>query len=150
MEDQKKTKPQLINELAILRQRIAKLEKSKNRQKSTKKALLENEQRFRMVYENVPLGYQSLEAGDVVEAINSIQGLRPDVAILDIRMPGGNGIGVLKAIREKNINTKVIMLTSYPYPKYRKKCMEVGADFFFDKSTEFKKICEVLKQAAVK
>ena len=37
------------------------------------------------------------------------------------------------------------MLTNYPYPQYRKKCMNGGADYFFDKSTEFNKITEVLK-----
>lgn len=66
------------------------------------------------------------------------------IIILDIRMHGGNGIRILKAIREKNINSKVIMLTSYPYQKYRKKCMEAGADCFFDKSREFGKVMEVL------
>jgi hypothetical protein len=38
------------------------------------------------------------------------------------------------------------MLTNYPYPQYRKKCKDAGADFFFDKSTEFDKITEVLKK----
>ena len=40
----------------------------------------------------------------------------------------------------------VIIFTNYPYPQYRKKCMEAGADFFFDKSMEFEKIPEVLGQ----
>jgi len=38
------------------------------------------------------------------------------------------------------------MFTNYPYPQYRKKCQEVGADFFFDKSTEFHKITGVLEK----
>ena len=84
------------------------------------------------------------EAGDAEEAIQSIQRVKPDVAILDIRMPGGNGIKVLETIKGKRMDVKVIMLTNYPYPQYRKKCMEAGADFFFDKSKEFRKIREVL------
>lgn len=84
------------------------------------------------------------EAGDAQEAIQSIQRIKPDVAILDIRMPGGNGVKVLEAIKGKSMDVKVIMLTNYPYPQYRKKCMEGGADFFFDKSKEFRKIKEVL------
>ena len=36
------------------------------------------------------------------------------------------------------------MLTNYPYPQYKKKCMDAGADFFFDKSREFEKVIEVL------
>lgn len=39
----------------------------------------------------------------------------------------------------------VIILTNYPYPQHRKKCMEERADFFLDKSTEFEKIIEIFK-----
>ncbi len=86
------------------------------------------------------------QAGKPVEAIKSIQSLNPDVVILDIRMPGGSGIDVLEYIKKDNLDPTVIILTNYPYPQYRKKCMERGADFFFDKSTEFEKIIEVIKK----
>ena len=79
------------------------------------------------------------------EAIEAIQKLKPNVVILDIKMPGGNGIGVLEHIKKNNTNTKVIMFTNYPYPQYRKKCMDLGADYFFDKSTEFEEVVEVLR-----
>ena len=80
------------------------------------------------------------------EGINSILKLKPDVVILDIRMPGGNGIEVLKNIKKNGSGPTIIIFTNYPYPQYRKKCMEAGADYFFDKSTEFNKIMEVLKK----
>ena len=85
------------------------------------------------------------QAQNAPEAIASIQKLQPDVVILDIRMPGGNGIEVLKEIKKYSKAPIVIMLTNYPYPQYRKKCMEEGADFFFDKSTEFEKLNLVLE-----
>lgn len=85
------------------------------------------------------------EAPSSRKAIDSIKKLKPDVVILDIRMRGGNGIEVLKN-NKKNRKPLVIVLTNYPYPQYRKKCMEAGADFFFDKATEFHKINEVLKE----
>jgi len=85
------------------------------------------------------------QAQNAPEAIDSIQKLKPDVVILDIRMPGGNGIAVLKEIKKYSKAPIVIMLTNYPYPQYRKKCKELGADYFFDKSTEFEKINEVLE-----
>lgn len=40
----------------------------------------------------------------------------------------------------------VIMLTNYPYPQYRSKCKELGADYFFDKVTEIEKIAEAFEQ----
>jgi len=37
-------------------------------------------------------------------------------------------------------------LTNYPYPAYRQKCLQAGADFFLDKSTEFDQIPELIAQ----
>jgi DNA-binding NarL/FixJ family response regulator len=84
-------------------------------------------------------------ARDVSEAINSIEELKPDAVILDIQMPVGSGIEVLKHIKKEHPATVVIMLTNYPYPQYRQECMDEGADFFFDKSLEFEKAIEVCK-----
>lgn len=86
------------------------------------------------------------QAGDAVEATKSILELKPDVVILDIRMPGGGGIDTLRSIKRVAPAPRVIMLTNYPYPQYRKRCMDAGADFFFDKSSEFQRVSEVLKQ----
>ena len=40
------------------------------------------------------------------------------------------------------------MLTAYPYPQYRQICEEMGAEYFFDKSTEFHRVQEVLTELA--
>ena len=58
-------------------------------------------------------------------------------------MPGGNGIKVLENIKKGKFAPSVIMLTNDPYPPYRQKCMDAGADFFFDKSTEMEQVIEV-------
>lgn len=80
------------------------------------------------------------QAENVVEAINAIEKLRPDVVILDIRMPGGSGIDVLRRIKQAGTGPMVIILTNYPFPEYRQRCLNSGADFFLDKSTEFDQI----------
>ena len=86
------------------------------------------------------------QAKSSTEAEEAIPKLKPDVVILDIRMHGGNGIEVLKNIKKDKNPPLVMMLTNYPYPQYRKKCKDAGADFFFDKSTEFDEIFEILKK----
>ena len=86
------------------------------------------------------------EARNGIEAINAVRKLNPDVVVLDIKMPVVDGIDVLKDIKNKNQDIVVIMLTNYPYPQYRKKCIELGADYFFKKSTEFESVIETLKQ----
>lgn len=90
------------------------------------------------------------QAGNIPEAIQSIQALHPDAVILDICMPGGSGIDVLKNIKKSDNAPVMIMLTNYSDPQYRKKCMALGAEYFFDKSTEFKeagKVCEQLAKS---
>lgn len=82
------------------------------------------------------------------DAITAISELKPDVVILDIRLPDVSGIDVLADIRAKNLPTRVIMLTNYPYPQYRKKCEELGADYFFDKVTEIDEIPILIKELA--
>ncbi len=86
------------------------------------------------------------QAETVAEAIGAIQKLRPDVVILDIRMPGGSGIDVLQRVKQDEVTPIVIILTNYPYPGYRQKCMQAGADFFLDKSTEFDQIPKLFEQ----
>lgn len=86
------------------------------------------------------------EAEGALETIKRIRKLNPDVVILDIRMPDGSGIDILKHIKKNNQAPAVIILTNYPYPQYRKKCMELGADYFFKKSDEIEEVLEALKQ----
>lgn len=86
------------------------------------------------------------EAEDVATAKEFLTASTPDVVILDIRMPGGSGIDVLEMIKHQKPSIKVIVLTNYPYPQYRKRCMELGAEFFLDKSTEFDRLPGVLQQ----
>ena len=86
------------------------------------------------------------QAKNGAEALDSIRALNPDVVILDIRMPGKTGIEVLHELKKDKPAPVVIMLTNYPYPQYKKKCLGLGADFFFDKSTDFDKLFDVLKE----
>jgi DNA-binding NarL/FixJ family response regulator len=85
------------------------------------------------------------QAQNSLDAIESIEELNPHVVILDIRMPRINGIEVLEAIKKDDESPTVIIFTNYPYPQYRKRCMDLGADFFFDKSTEFEKLVDTVK-----
>jgi DNA-binding NarL/FixJ family response regulator len=101
-------------------------------------------ERIKMLISELTMVEMIGEAENARQAIEHIRQQAPDVVILDIRMPGGNGIDVLREIDKKDRLPVIIMLTNYPYPQYRRKCMDAGADFFFDKSREFEKVVEVL------
>jgi DNA-binding NarL/FixJ family response regulator len=92
--------------------------------------------------EGVEFTGQATNANDAVEAIER---LKPDVVILDIRLIGENGMNVLDRIKKEHAPPVVIMFTNYPYPQYRKKCRELGAEYFFDKVTEIESFVKVLR-----
>jgi DNA-binding NarL/FixJ family response regulator len=86
------------------------------------------------------------QAGDVPEAVRGIQEMKPDAIILDLQMPGGSGLDVLRAIRMDYPDLYVLICTNYPYPQYREECLTAGANFFLDKSAEFEKIPAILRE----
>lgn len=85
-------------------------------------------------------------AEDGLHAINCIRELHPDAVILDIQMPRGTGLDVLKNIRRVDGAPLFVVFTNFPYPQYRKRALECGAQFFFDKTTEFDKLRELFGQ----
>ncbi len=83
------------------------------------------------------------EAGDVRASIKGIMDLKPDVVILDIRMPGGSGLDVLRGVKG-HTTPLIIVLTNYPFPEYKEIAIKLGADYFFDKSKEFDEVQRIL------
>lgn len=80
------------------------------------------------------------------EALESIRILKPDVAVLDIRMPGLNGLQVLKEIRKEDDKVKIIILTLYSSEYYKKMAIQSGADYLFSKVDDFDKVSLVLEE----
>ncbi|SRR5579863_5617532 len=102
-------------------------------------------ERLADLLEDVPGAQLVGQAGDVPEAVRCIQNVKPDALILDLQMPGGSGLDVLRAIRTEHPRLFVLICTNYPYPQFREKCLDAGANVFLDKSTEFERIPEILR-----
>lgn len=85
------------------------------------------------------------EAGTVSGALEAVESLKPDVVVLDIRMPGGDSLEALQKMKKMDTPPMVIIFTSYPYLQLRRKCLNAGADHFFYKATEFGRLIELLK-----
>lgn len=83
-------------------------------------------------------------AGSYAEAIVLIDQLHPQFALLDINLPGKSGIDLLNYIKKENKDCRVIMVTNHAFDSYRRKCMELGAEHFLDKSADFEKISSIL------
>lgn len=83
------------------------------------------------------------------DAVAGILRTRPDCVVLDYQLRGGTGVDVLRAALAKLPGTVFIVLTNHSTPQYRRVCLEAGATWFFDKSTEFSKIKDVIARLAL-
>ncbi len=90
------------------------------------------------------------EAGNVLESIAAIKKTQPDVVILDLHMPGGNGFHVSQALKLSKPSPIVIMLTVGPKREYESLSYLTGADYFFEKSSDLRKMMLFLRRSVKK
>ena len=83
-------------------------------------------------------------AASASDALRAIRSEPPDVVVLDIHMPPGSGLEVIEALRSSPTPVAIIVLTNDPSAQWRLHCLSAGADFFFDKSTEFQRTIDVI------
>jgi len=88
------------------------------------------------------------QAGDVPSGLRLLEKVKPDVLILDIQLPGPTGLQLLKTVRKTDTSMVIIMLTLHDQPRMRKRCAELGANYFFSKSSEFERVAEVCRDLA--
>ena len=67
------------------------------------------------------------EAGDAQEAILKARELQPDLVLMDVRMPGINGISATRQLKDEMPELKVLMLSLYDIDEYRKAALDSGA-----------------------
>jgi DNA-binding NarL/FixJ family response regulator len=105
-------------------------------------------ERLAGLLEEVPGARLVGRASDVPTAVDGIHKMKPDAVILDLHMPGGSGLDVLRAIRTEHPDLFVLICTNFPYPEYREECLLAGANLFLDKSADFEKIPSILRELA--
>ncbi len=89
----------------------------------------------------------SVVAYDGRSALDLIESDEPDVMILDLRMPGIDGIEVLRRVKKSNPSIEVIILTGHGSEEDRKTCMELGAFAYLQKPVDIDLLSETLKKA---
>ena len=87
-----------------------------------------------------------IEAGTVAEAQGLLPDSNADVVIVDMRLPDGDGLEVLRAAKRMQPTPAVIVLTNYAYDQLRATCLEAGADEFLDKRTEFERLPAIVTE----
>ena len=87
-------------------------------------------------------------AAGAKEAIAAILAARPDAVVLDLNLAQGSGFDVLRAVRDAAPEIDFYMLSNFASEPYRRYAASLGARGFFDKSSEFERVREVLEQRA--
>ena len=87
------------------------------------------------------------EADGQQDAIRAIRQCCPQLVILDIVLAQGNGIEVLRHVKADLPAIRVIVLSNFSSQPYRKRCQELGAEYFLDKNQEFEMLGSLLVTA---
>ena len=88
------------------------------------------------------------EANDATQVIQKIQETPCDVVILDISMPGRDGIEVLKQIRQINPQLHVLILSMYPEDQYAFRSIKAGASGYLTKNRASSELIEAIQRVA--
>jgi len=113
---------------------------------SKKVLVVDDEENIRQLYkeELVEEGYEVFLAGGGEEAVRMMDEVQPDVVTLDVRMPGMDGIEVLRALKEKKRDLPMIMCTAYP--EYKHNFGVWASDAYVVKSTDLKELKDTIKR----
>lgn len=97
----------------------------------------------------VPGTRLSGHASDADAAIREILAAKPDVVVLDLALANGSGFDVLRAVHPTAPQIDFYMLSNFASEPYRRLAEKLGARGFFDKSSEFERVREVIATRAV-
>jgi DNA-binding NarL/FixJ family response regulator len=99
-----------------------------------------------MLIENQPDMELIAQAATGREAIQQFRDHRPDVTLMDLRLPDMSGIDALIAIRTESPNACVVMLTTFEGDVEIQRALEAGARGYLLKTTPAKELVEVIRQ----
>jgi len=109
--------------------------------------ILERLQEMISIYKQIDIVGSYMNGDDALEGLRI---LKPDLAIIDIKMPGLSGLEVLNEIRNENKTIIFIIFTFSSSDYYRQLAGELGADYFFSKVDDFEKVSQVLGKMVIK
>ena len=85
------------------------------------------------------------EASDGQEAIHKARELEPDLVIMDVRMPGTNGISATRQLKEEMQALKIIILTIFDLQEYRDAAISSGASGYVTKKSLITELVPTIK-----
>lgn len=82
------------------------------------------------------------------ESVAAILADPVDAVVVDLNLREGSGMAIIEQIRKANLDPrpKIIVFTNDPFPETRRRAMELEADYFFDKSLDYKTVRDTLQK----
>jgi len=91
-------------------------------------------------------GYKTFQAANGAQALAVVSKERPELVILDMKIPGMDGLEILKRIKKDYEDTKVIIMTAYGELDMIQEAMDVGAVTYFSKPFDIDELMETVKK----
>lgn len=85
-------------------------------------------------------------ASDGAEALRLAEELRPDVCLMDVQMPGMDGVEATRRIREASPQTRILVVTTFARPGYLRSALDAGASGFIVKDTPAEQLAEAVRR----
>lgn len=85
---------------------------------------------------------ETIQAAELVDGFDQLRQFTPDAMVLELKFPDGNGLDLLSYAKQNFPSVIVLVNTNAIF--FRKHCMALGADFFFDKSLEFNELVDTI------
>jgi DNA-binding response OmpR family regulator len=108
--------------------------------------IVDDESHLRLLYETDlrQAGFETMTAANAQQGLEYVETMKPDVVILDIRMPGMDGVEALQRILDRDNTIPVILNTAYS--GYRENFMTWAADAYVTKSSDTSELIETVKE----
>jgi two-component system, NarL family, response regulator DevR len=89
-----------------------------------------------------------IEAESAAEAAEALGAVAPEIVVLDLHLGRESGMSVLSLVKRDRPTALLIVMTNHPTERHRRRCMTLGADYFFDKSRDFEDVLRVVARSA--
>jgi len=92
-------------------------------------------------------GIEAIHTADTLaQTLESVRRVSPTLVILDLHLSDGNSVQIINPLKQLEPGMKIAILTNDASDFNRRKCLKMGADWFFDKSIEFESLLEVVRK----
>ena len=89
------------------------------------------------------------EAGDALTGVERITDLQPDVVLLDLSMPGMDGLEAIPLIRARSARTAIVVFSGFAEERMRGPALEVGADRYVEKGADLDVVRAIVREAGM-